>query len=209
MPTCFFESPRIVEAFQFLPEGLRIPSAFNPRAIVAAEAPEEKFLVDALDDLGLCRDDLIDSSYRLTIWLLLIDGSIAIRFSARRLTGQGRGLHASQRLGPEVVQKDAAQKRSRAQMRGGDQAVIGRPQFDVAALKLLAEPSDILGVARNAVERFRDHDIDRVTSNEIEKHHETRPITPIPRNFGVGGNIDNCSAQAFHDPARCGYLVVR
>ncbi|MCK8458693.1 hypothetical protein O6U13_18710 [Sphingomonas faeni] len=140
---------------------------------------------DPLDDCGLCLVDLQQAANALTAVIEADDPPVAVGATTGAPPRKHCRLHAAQGLVDEVLEEDRAQQPGNRELDLVDMALAYGVQLHTVVGQLLAEPRDILRIARKPVERFADDQVDCSRLDVRQQFPQAGPITAIAGLLGV------------------------
>ena len=163
---------------------------------------------DAADDGGLFWVDLAVPAAELASRVDEVGRAVAVGDVARNASGVDRADLAAARLGSELVDPCAVHVTGDRYVNGLHFALVEGEQADLAVAQALVDAVDVLLVARDAVERFRDDDVD-VALLDVEQQRVQTGLGEAGRGgrLEVGANPDDDAAHGIGALLTEAYLV--
>ena len=144
---------------------------------------------DAGDDLGLALVDGPVAAHRFAMRVGLPQGFIAIAQPASRFTGRDPAAEAAMRLGGEVLQEQRVHRALEADMQLGNLAFRQGHQLDAGEFEPLVQAGDIFLVARQPVQRLREHDVEAAFARRRQQRLVAGPKAGCAGNGGVAVDL--------------------
>ena len=158
--------------------------------------PAGVILEDPADDPCLGRIDPAVAADRFAVLAILRHGLVAIGQPARRLASQRPALEASMRLLAQFFQKQRVHRAREADMQLRDLALADRLDHHALELQLLIKPGDIGLVARQAIQRLGDDDLEPARLRIAHQLLDACPHQAGARDGAVGIDLDHLQPLA-------------
>ena len=134
-----------------------------------------EFAKDAADDLGPGLIDLPLAARLLAIAVEMLHDVVAVAEAATRLTLLDAAAQTAVGLGGEVFQEQGVHRALETDMQLGDLALGECHERDTGKFEMLVENGDIGLVAADAVQRFRQHDLELARLRVPRERLDARP----------------------------------
>ena len=144
---------------------------------------------DAGDGLGLALVDGPVAAHRFAMRVGLPQRFIAIAQPAGRFTAHDPAPEAAMRLVGEVLQEQRVHRALEADMQLGNLAFRQGHQLDAGEFEPLVQPGDIFLVARQPVQRLRQHDVEAAFACSRQHCLVTGAKAGGPGNSGVAVDL--------------------